>query len=271
MTAPDDRPDGPPRPAPDGALATVSHAPSGAVADGATPLVLVHGFTQNADCWGPLLDDLGRDRPVVAVDLPGHGGSGAEMADLWRTADLVAEAGGAADYLGYSLGGRVCLHLALAHPGLVRRLVLVGATPGLPDADARAERRRADEALAERLLDQPLARFLDEWLAQPLFRTLPPDGAGRSARLRNTPAGLASSLRSSGTGTQDPLWDRLPELTMPILLLAGALDERFAATAAAMARAVGPNAHLALVPGAGHACHLERPGHVARVVRSFLA
>lgn len=236
----------------------------------ATPLALVHGFTQNAGCWGPLAEDLARDRPVVAVDLPGHGGSAGLTADLWGTADLVAATVGAGDYLGYSLGGRVCLHVALAHPDRVRRLVLVGATPGIADPTARAERRRADEALADRLAEEPLAAFLDRWLAQPLFRTLATADADRDERLRNTAAGLAASLRTAGTGTQDPLWPRLPELRMPVLLVAGALDVRFAATAAATARAIGPNAGLALVPGAGHACHRERPGHVAALVRAFL-
>lgn len=239
-------------------------------AGGPPPLTMVHGFTQSARCWGPLAEDLGRDRAVVAVDLPGHGGSSAVTADLWQAADLVAGAGGPGDYLGYSLGGRVCLHLALAHPSTVRRLVLIGATPGIADAAARAERRRADEALADRIEHEPITAFLDRWLAQPLFRTLGAADADRSERCRNTPAGLAGSLRRTGTGTQDPLWERLPELHMPVLLLAGTLDVRFAATAAAMARAIGPRAQVALVPGAGHACHRERPRHVAALVRSFL-
>lgn len=148
--------------------------------------------------------------------------------------------------------------------------MLIGATPGITDPAARAQRHRADLALAERVAAEPLARFLDRWLAQPLFRTLDPADADVDERLRNSPAGLASSLRSTGTGSQQPLWGRLPELRMPVLLVAGALDVRFAATAAATARAIGPHAHLALVPGAGHACHRERPAHVAALVRAFL-
>lgn len=243
---------------------------AGAGDDGAPPLVLIHGFTQNTRCWGPLVPHLGGDRTVTAVDLPGHGRSPVVASDLWATAALVGEAGGRADYMGYSLGGRVALHLALVRPDLVRRLVLVGATAGLADPDARAQRRRADDALADRIEREPLSDFLDRWLSQPIFRTLPPERAGTEARRDNTPAGLAASLRATGTGTQEPLWDRLGELRMPVLLLAGALDVRFAATADAMARAIGPNATLALVPGAGHACHLERPAHVGRLVRAFL-
>lgn len=234
------------------------------------PLVAAHGFTQNAAAWGSLLCDLASDRPVVAVDLPGHGGSATVTADLWGTADLLATTGGRADYLGYSLGGRVCLHLALAHPDVVHRLVLVGATAGIRDPAARRVRRAADDALADQIAQGDLAAFIRRWLDQPLFRTLAPAAAAVEPRLANTPAGLAASLRSCGTGTQEPLWERLHELRMPVLLLAGALDVRFGAAATAMARAIGPNASVSIVPGAGHACHLERPAHVARVVRAFL-
>lgn len=251
-------------------LATVRHPPGDGWRGRGVPLVLVHGFTQNAGCWGALLTDLNHRRPVVAVDLPGHGGSSAIEADLWRTADLLAATTGDADYLGYSLGGRICLHLALAHPARVRRLVLIGATAGIADDRLRAERRQADDALAERLAAEDLDTFLDRWLAQPLFATLPDDAAGRHARRANTTAGLVASLRTAGTGTQQPLWERLGELAMPVLLVAGALDTRFAATATAMAEAIGGRAEVALVPGAGHACHLERPADVARLVDAFL-
>ncbi len=238
--------------------------------DGA-PLVLAHGFTQNAAAWGPLLDHLAGDRPVVAVDLPGHGRSSHLHCDLWGAATMVAATGGTGDYLGYSLGGRVCLHLALSQPHTVRRLVLVGATAGIADPTARAARRAADEALADRIATEPLDQFLAQWLAQPLFRTLAPGGAAMEARLANTSAGLAASLRSCGTGTQEPLWDRLHSLTMPVLLIAGVLDLRFTMAATAMARAIGPSATVALVPGAGHASHLERAAYVGTLVRRFLA
>ncbi len=251
---------GPWRPGPDGAT-----QPDG------VPLTLAHGFTQNAAAWGPLLDDLAGDRPVVAVDLPGHGGSSHIHTDLWGAATMVAATGGTGDYLGYSLGGRVCLHLALAQPHTVRHLVLVGATAGIADPAARAARRATDEALADRLATEPLEQFLTWWLAQPLFRTLTPDGATMAARLTNRPMGLATSLRSCGTGTQEPLWDRLHTLTMPVLLIAGVLDVRFTVAALAMARAIGPSATVALVPGAGHASHLERAAYVGALVRSFLA
>ncbi|MBK9181254.1 MAG: alpha/beta fold hydrolase [Acidimicrobiales bacterium] len=233
-------------------------------------LVLAHGFTQNRRCWGALADELTTDHEVIRVDLPGHGRSGVTAADLPTTAALLGEAGGPATYLGYSLGGRVALHLALARPDLVRGLVLIGATAGIDDPAERAARRRADAALADELERTGLDAFLQRWLAGPLFETLPPDAAFVEARRESSAEGLASSLRLAGAGRQEPLWERLASLRMPVLVLAGALDDRFCALGRRLASAIGTNATFAAVPGAGHAAHLERPAEVLALVRPWL-
>jgi 2-succinyl-6-hydroxy-2,4-cyclohexadiene-1-carboxylate synthase len=233
-------------------------------------LVLVHGFTQTGRSWWRLAGDLARDHEVVLVDAPGHGASGAVRADLAGGALLLGAAGGSAVYVGYSMGARFALHLALARPDLVRGLALLGATPGLEDAAERAARGQADEALAAEVEAIGVDAFLDRWLAGPLFARLPPDAAGIADRRRNTADGLASSLRLAGTGAQAPLWDRLPELAMPVLVLAGADDEKFTAIGRRMTECIGPNAEFAPVPGAGHAAHLEQPGTVLALLQAWL-
>lgn len=235
------------------------------------PLVLVHGFTQSAQAWGPVGDRLAGSHTVIAVDAPGHGRSAGVEADLPGGADLmVAAVGGRASWLGYSMGGRYALHAALRHPAAVERLVLVSATAGIEDPAERAERRASDEALADRVEADGLEPFLRWWLSLPLFATLPAEAAAMEARLGGTPSGLASSLRRAGTGTQEPLWDRLGELSMPVLVVAGALDSKYAALAERLGRAVGANAEVAIIDGAGHACHLERPAAFLDVVEPWL-
>ena len=234
------------------------------------PLVLAHGFTQNAGCWGPFLDRLAGPRPLRPVDLAGHGAE-PPARDLPEAAHRLGRSGGWGAYLGYSLGGRVALHLALAQPELVTALVLIGAHPGLEDDEARRRRAEDDDARADHLVAVGLGRFLDEWLAQPLFADLGPDADQREARLANDPAALAETLRRLSTGRQTPLWDRLPALTMPVLYLAGERDEAYARLGRQAVAAIGDNALLELVPGAGHAAHLERPDLVAQRVRAFLA
>jgi len=235
-------------------------------------LALAHGFTQTGGLWGRFGQLVGRGRRVVSVDLPGHGGSAEIRVDLVQGAALLVEAGGAGpfDLLGYSLGARFALHAALGAPERVARLILISGTAGIEADDARAERRRRDEDTATRLEAEPdVDAFVASWLAAPMFATLRAGHAGIEERRRNTPAGLASSLRLAGAGTQAPLWGRLDELTMPVLVVAGATDPRYAAVGSRLARGVAHGA-FALVPGAGHAVHMEQPEVTAAIVRSWL-
>lgn len=238
---------------------------------GAGPrLVLVHGFTQTAACWGAEADALAADHEVVRVDAPGHGRSAEVAADLEAGGRSLLAVGGVATYLGYSMGARLCLHAALADPSLVRGLVLLGATAGIDDPTERAERRASDEVLARRLETEGVAAFLDTWLAQPLFAGIPTERSFRAERLANTPAGLASSLRLAGTGAQPSRWAELGRLTMPVLVVAGEKDAKFAALAQRLVESIGSSATLALIPDAGHAAHLEQPDGFLAAVRPWL-
>lgn len=216
-------------------------------------LVLVHGFTQTGRSWDPLLPAL-RHHEVLAIDAPGHGANAERHARLPEIGRLLGRYG-PATYIGYSMGGRMCLHVP---PSAMTGLVLISATAGIDDEDERAARRASDEALARRIETIGVDAFLDEWLELPLFAGLSPDAANRQARLENTASGLASSLRLAGTGAQVPRWDRLHELTVPVLVVAGALDARFVAIAERLSSAL-PNAELAIVEDAGHTVHLEQP------------
>ena len=233
-------------------------------------VVLVHGFTQTLRSWDPLAARLADRRAVARVDLPGHGGSAAVRLDFVETTAALGAVGGKAAYVGYSLGGRLCLRLALDRPDLVTALVLLGASPGLADPDERAARREADEALAATIERDGTVAFLERWLAGPLFARLRPAPGDLAARQANPPDGLAAALRLLGAGVQEPLWDRLGELGPPVLLVAGADDVKFAALARKMAERIGGSAEVALVPGAGHAAHLERPAQFAALVEGFL-
>jgi 2-succinyl-6-hydroxy-2,4-cyclohexadiene-1-carboxylate synthase len=238
--------------------------------------VLLHGFTQTGRLWGRFGDRLAERRTLLALDLPGHAGSDAVRADLATTAGLVAETVRAAvgtercDLLGYSLGARIGLHVLTGTDLDVDRVVFIGVTAGIEDATERGRRREADDATANALeASGDVAAFLDSWLAGPLFEHLSDEAAARAERLRNSASGLASSLRSCGTGTQEPLWDRLPSLRSPVLALAGSDDNRFAAHAVRVAR-VARSAVATLVPGGGHAVHLAQPELTWRVVGHWL-
>lgn len=233
-------------------------------------VVLVHGFTQTLAAWDPLAQVLADTFQVVRVDLPGHGGSAGVDMTFAETATAIGDAGGTATYVGYSMGGRLCLRLAADRPDLVRALVLVGASPGLADPAARAARREADEALAADIERTGTAAFLERWLAQPLFATFTPTPEDIAARRANTSGGLAAALRRLGTGVQEPLWSRLAALDMPVLAIAGQDDARYSRVAEEMAEAIGVNAQVVALAGAGHTAHLERPASFSRLLSAFL-
>jgi len=232
--------------------------------------VLVHGFTQSGRSWEPVSSALARSYEVLSVDAPGHGRSAAVLAGLCDGADLLADAGGPAIWVGYSMGGRYALHVALRHPGIVRGLVLVSATPGIADPALRSARREEDLKLASRVEEMGLEGFLGWWLSQPLFATLPSSAAGLETRLDGTAAGLAASLRYAGTGSQEPLWPRLASLRMPVLVVAGSLDTKYCEIGAQMTTAIGDNATMRVIAGAGHACHLEKPEEFVDILLGWL-
>jgi 2-succinyl-6-hydroxy-2,4-cyclohexadiene-1-carboxylate synthase len=249
-----------------------------------TPVLALHGFTGSGESMEGVERALADTHAVHRVDLVGHGESAApkDVAPyaMDRCVDQLAALLGTleierAHLVGYSMGGRTALTMAARRPERVASLCLVGATPGLAHEEERAERRRADEALAERILCDGLEAFVDDWMALPLFASQKRLGEAalaraRAERLRQRPRGLAGSLRGMGTGAMTPLHDALAGIEQPVLLVVGDEDEKFAAIAERMARAL-PNAGIARLVEAGHAAHLEQPEAFARVLRSFLA
>jgi 2-succinyl-6-hydroxy-2,4-cyclohexadiene-1-carboxylate synthase len=233
-------------------------------------LVFVHGFTQTSASWKPIANEFAdRGYESIVVDAPGHGQSADIRADLVETAAMLTSMCGRAVYAGYSMGGRLCMHAAVAQPDLVSGLALVGASPGIADAAERAARRAADDELANHIEGVGVEAFLGEWLAQPLFARLVVGGEQRADRLGNSAAGLASSLRLAGTGAQDSLWPRLGEMSMPVLTVAGELDVKFATIGRQIDAAV-PSGRFEEIARAGHAAHLEDPDGVFAVLQHWL-
>ena len=238
-------------------------------------LVFLHGFTQTAAAWEPFVGTLRtrcarRIGESLAIDLPGHGTDPDGRADLWECAERAVERGGSAIYVGYSMGGRVALHATLARADRVKGLVLISTTAGIVDDDERAMRRSDDDALAARIEEIGVEAFVDEWLSRPMFAGLGGAASDRSLRLANTATGLADSLRHAGTGTQEPLWSRLAEIRIPVLVIAGAQDHKFVGIAHLLVEAL-PDATLTVVPDAGHNVVLEKPDPCADAICSWLA
>jgi 2-succinyl-6-hydroxy-2,4-cyclohexadiene-1-carboxylate synthase len=255
--------------------------PSG---DGAGPaLVLLHGFTRDHREWEPLLPCFDSYR-TIRVDLIGHGKSDspAEVArySMARAVDDLMALLHHLDIdrtalLGYSLGGRIALHLAAEAPELLWALVLESASPGIEDVGERAARAAADEKLALSIEPDGIEPFVGRWQSQPLFgsQSLLPAAAlerQRRQRLGNSVTGLANSLRGMGAGAQKYLLPRMGAIDVPALFIAGELDERYAAWARRMASEV-PGSMSRIIEGAGHTTHLEQPEAFVDAAGQFLA
>lgn len=224
------------------------------------PVLFLPGFMQHDDSWLTVARTVSDRCEVAILDF-----------ETWTWEERLAEIAAApGDVLvGYSMGGRLALHAALREPGRYTALVLLGAHAGLEVG--RAERLAADEELAAWIEQHSIEAVVARWEDNPVFST---QTAGlrelqREGRLRHDPADLARLLRSGGQGAVEPAWDRLGELTMPVLALAGSLDTAYAAAARRMAQAL-PDGRAVDISGAGHAAHLEDPTATAEAIATFL-
>ncbi len=246
------------------------------------PVTLLHGFTQSGRSWRELISRMPEGWKCTVPDLRGHGETqtrrGAPCSMEACAADLEMlwdELGVERTHLvGYSMGGRLALHVAARKPERILSLLTIGAHAGL-DEDARAGRRQGDDALAERIERDGVESFVDYWSSLPLFAGLERRGPAylsevRTERLQNHATGLACSLRGMGAGVMEPIWDELSLVTFPCTFVAGQLDHGYVASARRLAATVR-NGRAELVLRAGHAVHQERPDAFARVLANHLA
>jgi 2-succinyl-6-hydroxy-2,4-cyclohexadiene-1-carboxylate synthase len=242
-------------------------------------VVLLHGFSGTHRAWDGVIGHLPPERyRPLALDLPGHGehtdargvgkAGGEAITFAGCARHVLARAPERFVLCGYSLGGRIALHVALAAPERVSRLVLVSSTAGIEDQAERVERSAADHCLADELESIPFEDSIERWRAQSLFAGDPPevDALAREDQRRNRPDALAAVLRGVGTGEMAPLWDRLRELTMPVTIIVGQRDLKFQALGRQMVE-LAPDGELIVVPG-GHGLPLESPAAVAEHLQS---
>ena len=205
----------------------------------------------------------------LCLDAPGHGTNKNGARSLPQCADDIALAMKPGILVGYSMGARMALHVALLHPHMVSQLVLISGTPGLKTQSERAARQKSDNELAERIETIGLSAFIDEWLALPMFSGLSSETNQRSDRLRNTEQGLADSLRFAGTGTQEPQWSNLQQLSIPVHLIVGERDEKFTAISEEMKPLISAS-EMTVVANVGHTVHLEDPATTAQLLDSII-
>ncbi|MEE2786553.1 MAG: 2-succinyl-6-hydroxy-2,4-cyclohexadiene-1-carboxylate synthase [Myxococcota bacterium] len=243
-------------------------------------IVALHGFGGSARDFEAFKRAFPLD--IVTIDLLGHGDSPttndpieyAVDRQVFRLRQCMMTTKPV--LMGYSMGGRLALHYALAHPETVSALILIGAHAGIADTDARQARQRWDDTQAQALDTEGVQRFMKRWARLPLMasqqRRMAPHAyaALQTRRAAGHGPALAASLRGFGSGRMPSCWHRLRHLRLPTLLVVGSDDEKYRGLNAQMAGLI-PNNAMVVIPAAGHAPHLENPSHTATQVTRFLA
>ncbi len=247
-------------------------------------LVLLHGFTGSTESWAEFIQPFSQRFRAVLLDLPGHGRTASpseperykmelvsrDLFTIFATLQLSD-----INLLGYSMGGRLAIYMACQHPNALKRLIIESSSPGLASRSQRQLRVEADNRLANKIEQDGIPAFVERWQKLPLFVSQQQLSLERrqqlhKQRLKNSALGLANSLRGMGTGRQPSLWTKLGSIQLPVFILAGQKDTKFASIAERMATEL-PRAMLQIVPGAGHNIHLEKPHLFACSVSDFIS
>jgi 2-succinyl-6-hydroxy-2,4-cyclohexadiene-1-carboxylate synthase len=206
---------------------------------------------------------------ALCLDAPGHGNNTNGARSLAQSADDIVAAMQPGILIGYSMGARMALHVALQHPQMVSQLVLISGTPGLATPAERSARLQSDNELADHIEKIGTSAFIDEWLGLPIFSVLSDQTNQGNDRIRNTAKGLADSLRFAGTGAQEPQWTNLHQLSMPVHLIVGELDNKFRTIAQDM-QPLLQSSEIKVVPNVGHTVHLEDPATTGLILDSII-
>lgn len=247
--------------------------------DDGTILLWFHGFMGSLKDWEAEILPHFADFRNIIVDLPGHGHSQMPgrlpLTVLMNTLheQLHALGIGPLCTIGYSMGGRVALHFQHHFPESVTAMVGISMAPGLETESERQQRQTADDALMDRLETLGFDQFLSEWYALPLFKTfqtnVPDPQESLQRRKANNMEQLRHALRSMGNGALPSLWDTLPLLDIPVLLLNGAEDQKYCNLSQKMLAAL-KNGRQEIIPETSHALHLEKPVETSRAIGHFL-
>lgn len=248
------------------------------------PVIFLHGFTGSSEDWFPILENIDDVCTPLTIDLVGHGTSNHPRELSTYTIDAqIARIKSYLDKLsidkfmlaGYSMGGRIALRWATSYPEQLCGLILESAVAGIEDETERQRRIESDEELARFIESNDIETFIDRWMNLPLFASqsrLPDEIRNelRTRKLKNSKHGLANTLRAAGAGQMQPLWEHVPNLSIPVLLITGSIDEKFTDINIRMAGII-PDCKHVIIDDAGHNVHLEKPKQYYQIVKEFIA
>lgn len=245
-------------------------------------IVFLHGFTGSSRDFLEIPDCIISNYRCLIPDLPGHGQTrliedetsftaAGQVALLERWLAFLGQSN--FHLFGYSMGGRLALQFAVKNFHLLHSLILVSTTAGIHEEVARLVRAKADDQLAQKILDSNPVDFLTTWLAQPLFKEIADRGQDFIAkeverRLPLQLSGLACSLKYFSSGVMPSVWHQTVNIKTPTLAIAGSRDPKYLVLASELVALI-PNSTLKVL-STGHAPLIESPGLLWKQVAEFL-
>ncbi|MFA6978076.1 MAG: 2-succinyl-6-hydroxy-2,4-cyclohexadiene-1-carboxylate synthase [Ignavibacteriaceae bacterium] len=247
-------------------------------------ILFFHGFGGSSNDWKDIFSLLDSEFQLIAIDLPGFGKSSKPTGDKFYQTDFLVKL---IDEIlceltlievvlaGYSMGGRLALQFADEYPLKAKALILESSSPGIKTKSERQVRIKSDAELISFINKNSLKDFFTFWQNQPLFATQKnrPLKKQRSILLNkinaNSKIGLTNSLENFGQGEMESLWQKLPKIKVPTLLLSGILDTKYTAIQHEMDKLLLNSSHK-IIREAGHNLHLEKPEVFVNLVREFL-
>lgn len=250
--------------------------------DKSPTLLFLHGFSNSSEEWLFLKNKLNPNLNIYALDFLGHGNSSSPREVSYYKTDslniqlnkIVSELNPKSLILvGYSMGGRAALSYWNQFPDKVNGLILESSTAGIEDEVAKKERKSADNQYCKRIVKNGIEWFANDWLNKPVFSTIKQNKSLYNSLIekkkKNNVIGLINSLRGFGTGVMPSYWNTINRIDIPVLLMAGQLDEKFVEINKKMNTLIKSSV-LEIIPNCGHNIHLEKPGIFINLVNKYL-
>ena len=259
------------------------HTPESLYSPEKIPIIFLHGFTGSGVDWQNITNRTDNNFYPIAPDLIGHGESDSPDDAYHYTEQAMIEQ---LDFIistfkftriilcGYSMGGRLALSYTSRYPEKVSGLILESTTAGISGETERSERRKNDELLAQKLLDEGVESFINYWMNIPLFSSLHKNPGVDikeliKKRINNSAVGLANSLRGFGTGYMLDHWEDIVTFKQNTLLITGELDTKYSEINNKMKKKIQHCQHE-IIKECGHNTHLEKPEEFFILVSSFI-
>ena len=249
------------------------------------PVVFLHGFLGNQKEWLDIIKSLKNKYRIILFDLPGHGGSvfdvnkiDKKIYEFTNTTNTIVNIlkklnVNKSMLIGYSMGGRLALNLAIKYPSIFSKVFIESASPGLETEQEILKRKANDEKTAKLIKELNFSEFIDNWYNQKVFegikKSLKYEDL-KNQRLKNDTNNIALALKGLSVANMPCLWNKLSNLKLPLYFIAGKNDEKYCIIGQRMSQ-YSQKISFKIVNNCGHNIHFENREEYLNLLVNFFA